>query len=383
MGDFIPYGHQYIDEEDKKAVLAILESDWLTQGPAVQKFEFAMAEYAGARYGVAFSSGTAALHASCFAAGMTRGKEAITSPLTFVASANSILYCGGRPVFADIDCQTGLIDPKEIKKKITTNTRVIIPVDFAGQPCDLDAIVSIARENNLIVIEDSAHALGAEYKGKRIGSISDMTVFSFHPVKHITTGEGGMVLTNREDLYKKLILFRNHGITKDPKLMKKHEGPWYYEMIALGYNYRITDFQSALGLSQLQKLPHFLEKRRKIALEYRHLIREELKDRVYPLFEKSDIRHAYHLFPVRIKFEKAAVSRKDLMESLAQKGIGTQVHYIPVHLHPYYQKKFGIKRGEFPEAEELYEEILSLPIFPFMPQDGPLRVVKHLRELLN
>lgn len=259
----IPYGHQWIDKADINAVVKVLKSDWLTQGPMVEKFEKAVAEYCGAKYGIAFSSGTVALHSAYNAAGLKEGDEAITTPLTFAATANMLVFCGVKPVFADIDENTLNINPEEIKNKITEKTKAIVTVDFAGNACDYDEIFKIAKENNLLVIEDASHALGAEYKGKKIGSFSDMTILSFHPVKHITTGEGGMVLTNNKDFFEKLKSFRNHGIVKKPE-----SGKWYYEIEEPGFNYRITDIQCALGISQLKKLDNFLEKRGNIAKLY-------------------------------------------------------------------------------------------------------------------
>lgn len=248
----IPYGRQTIEEDDIQAVVDVLKSDYLTTGPKIAEFEKAVADYVGAKYAVAISNDTAALHAACHAAGIGEGDEVITTPITFAASSNCVLYCGGTPVFADIDPKTYNIDQEDIKRKITPRTKAIIPVHLAGQPCDMDAIHEIAKEHNLIVIEDAAHALGSEYKGKKIGGLSDMTTFSFHPVKPITTGEGGMIVTNSEELYKKLVLFRSHGITRDTSLMTRNEGPWFYQQLDLGYNYRMTDIQCALGCSQMK-----------------------------------------------------------------------------------------------------------------------------------
>ena len=264
----ISYGKQFIDEEDKKAVIDVLQSDFLTTGPIVTEFERVVADYVGAKYAVAVSSGTAALHAACFAAGIQCEDEVITTPITFAASANCALYFGAKPVFADIKKDTYNIDPEEVRKKITKKTKAIIPVHYTGQPCEMEEIQKIAKEYGLIVIEDAAHALGADYKGKRIGSLSDMTIFSFHPVKHITTGEGGMITTNSEKLYEKLKLFRSHGITREEKLMTKKEGGWYYQQIELGYNYRITDIQCALGISQMKKLNRFIAHRKYLVERY-------------------------------------------------------------------------------------------------------------------
>ena len=265
---FIPYGRQWIEKDDIDAVVDVLKSDYVTTGPAVEQFEKTVAKYVGAKYAVAIANGTAALHAACYAAGIGPGDEVITTPITFAASANCALYCGATPVFADIEEDTYNIDPKEIEKKITEKTKAIVAVHFTGQPCKMDEIHAIAKKHKLIVIEDAAHALGADYKGKRVGSMSDMTTFSFHPVKHITTGEGGMIVTNSKKLYDKLILFRSHGITRDAKKLEKNEGGWYYEQQDLGYNYRITDIQCAIGTSQMKKLDKFVERRRAIAKRY-------------------------------------------------------------------------------------------------------------------
>ncbi|MHB8482286.1 MAG: UDP-4-amino-4,6-dideoxy-N-acetyl-beta-L-altrosamine transaminase [Nitrospiria bacterium] len=383
MLEFIPYGRQSISDEDIAEVVRVLRSEWLTQGPGIEKFEQLVAHYCGAKEAIAVSNGTAALHAACFAAGISPGDEVITSPITFVASANAILYCGGRPIFADIDESTGNIDPNEIEKKISKRTKAIIPVHYAGQPCDLDEIHHIARKHGLIVIEDSAHALGAIYKGKRVGSLSEMTTFSFHPVKHITTGEGGMILTNNEAYYQKLLLFRNHGITRESGLMEKSEGPWYYEMQELGYNYRITDIQCALGISQIKKLDIFIQERKRIAAEYREYFNKELCDFVFPLFEKGDRSHAYHLFPVKIDFKKIGIPRARVMKDLRSQGIGSQVHYIPVHLQPFYKRTQGWNRGDFPKAERFYDQILSLPMYPSMPKEGVRRVTEGIDSILK
>ncbi|MBO5523925.1 MAG: aminotransferase class I/II-fold pyridoxal phosphate-dependent enzyme, partial [Roseburia sp.] len=264
----IPYGRQTIEEDDIQAVIEVLKSDYLTTGPKIAEFEKMVADYVGAKYAVAISNGTAALHAACFAAGIGAGDEVITTPITFAASSNCVLYCGGTPVFADVDPKTYNIDPEDIKRKITARTKAIIAVHLAGQPCDMDAIHAIAEEHNLIVIEDGAHALGSEYKGKKVGALSDMTTFSFHPVKPITTGEGGMIVTDDEQLYEKLVLFRSHGITRDENLMTRNEGPWFYQQLELGYNYRMTDIQCALGCSQMKKIDRFLERRRELVKRY-------------------------------------------------------------------------------------------------------------------
>jgi len=309
----IPYGRQFIDDEDIQEVIKTLKSDFITQGPKIKEFESALCEYTEAKYAVAVSNGTAALHISCLAAGIRHNHEVITSPITFVASANCILYCGGKPVFADVQEDTINIDPEEIERKITRNTKAVIPVHFAGHPCDLEEIYAIAKKNNLIVIEDACHALGAEYKGSKIGSCkySDLTVFSFHPVKSITTGEGGAVLTNNKKLYEKLLMLRNHGITKDPtKFTINHQlstindyGSWYYEMQELGFNYRLTDFQCGLGLSQLKKLDKFIQRRREIVEIYNKEL-SKIDEIILPK-ERPYVKSSWHIYYIRLKnFQK-------------------------------------------------------------------------------
>ena len=376
----IPYGHQWIDEEDIKAVIEVLRSDWITQGPKVTEFEEGFARYVRAKYAVAVSSGTAALHSACFAAGITKGDEVITTPITFVASANCVLYQGGTPVFADINADTLNIDPIEIKKKITKKTKAIIPVDFTGLPADLEAIQKIAKENNLIVIEDASHALGATYKGSKIGSISDMTVFSFHPVKHITTGEGGMVTTNSRGYYERLKLFRTHGITRDTDA--NLSCPWYYEMRGLGYNYRITDFQCALGLSQLKKIDKFIKRRRGIAYEYHDRFRL-IPEITIPIYYTGRSDSAWHLYVIQLNLGRLKVGRMEVFEALRAENIGVNVHYIPVHLQPYYQKRFGYKFGDFPNAEDYYEGAITLPIFPEMSDKDIDGVIEAVKGVIN
>lgn len=373
----IPYGRQSIGKDDIEAAVKVLRSDWITQGPKIREFEEALCGYAGSKYAVAVSSGTAALHVACLAAGIKEGDEVITSPITFAASANCALFCGGRPVFADIREGSVNIDPCEIRKKTGKRTKVIIPVHFAGHPADLEEIRKIAKERGLTVIEDAAHALGAEYKGSKIGSCkySDMTVFSFHPLKSITTGEGGAVLTNSKALYERLLLYRNHGITKDRDKMEKSEGPWYYEMHELGFNYRITDFQSAIGISQLKKLDRFVEERRKIASLYS----EELSglDGIILPLEKPYVRSAWHIYYVRLRDAK---KRGALFHDLQKSNIGLQVHYIPVHLQPYYRKLFGYKEGDYPIAERYYKSAMTLPLFPGLKQNQIKYVVRSLKK---
>ncbi|AET70303.1 UDP-4-keto-6-deoxy-N-acetylglucosamine 4-aminotransferase [Desulfosporosinus orientis DSM 765] len=378
---FLPYGKQWLDEDDIKAVIQVLKSDYLTTGPKILEFEKEFANYVGANYAVAIANGTAALHAACFAAGIKEGDEVITTPITFAASANSVLYCGGQPVFADIDLDTYNISPSEIRKRITSKTKAIIPVHFAGQPCEMDEISRIAKEDNLIVIEDAAHAVGANYKGKRIGSLSDLTTFSFHPVKHITTGEGGMITTNSEQLYEKLLLFRSHGITRNRDLMQEeYQGSWYYEQLELGYNYRITDIQAALGLSQLKKADRFLKRRREIARLYSQAFKEQ-PNLITPL-QQDDCDSSWHLYVVRLKLDNLKCSRRGFFEYLQQENIGVNVHYIPVYKHPYYQKN-GYQAVKCPNSEQYYETCLSLPIFPKMTNQDVEDVIESFKTILK
>lgn len=370
----IPYGRQTIDEDDINAVVDVLKSDYLTTGPKIAEFEQAVVSYTGAKYAVAISNGTSALHAACFAAGIGRGDEVITTPLTFAASANCVLYCGGTPVFADVDPYTYNIDPEDIRKKITDKTKAIIAVHLAGQPCDMDEIHSIAQEHNLIVIEDGAHALGSVYKGKKVGCLSDMTTFSFHPVKPITTGEGGMIMTDNEELYKRLVLFRSHGITRDNSMMTRNEGPWFYQQLDLGYNYRITDIQCALGCSQMRKLDKFLKRRRELVERYNNAFIE--CDNIVTPYQLPDTQSGWHLYIVQVKNH----DRKQVFETLRDKGIGVNVHYIPVYMHPYYQEH-GYKDVHCENAEEIYSHIISLPLYPGLTDDQQDYVIDTLKQL--
>lgn len=372
----IPYGRQCIEEDDIQAVEDVLKSEYLTTGPKVAEFERIVAKYVGAKYAVAVVNGTAALHAACFAAGITSGDEVITSPMTFAASANCILYCGGIPVFADIDPCTYNIDPKEIRKKITPKTKAIIAVHLAGQPCDMDEIYEIAKEHNLTVIEDGAHALGSIYKGKRIGGISDLTVFSFHPVKPITTGEGGMIMTNSEKLYEKLLLFRTHGITREMAILSKNNGPWYYEQKLLGYNYRITDIQCALGISQMSKLDRFLERRYDLAQRYNEAFKD--CDNIITPYQLEDTSSGWHLYIVQI----LNYARKEIFEKLREQGIGVNVHYIPVYKHPYYQEN-GYADVMCKNAEKIYERIISLPLYPLLTNEEQDMVIYNIKKLVG
>lgn len=375
--NLLPYGHQWIDDEDIASVVRVLKTDWITQGPKVDEFERTVAEYCGAKYAVAVSSGTAALHAACSVAGISRGDEAITTPITFAATANSVIYCGGKPVFADIREDTLNIDVEEVQKKLSPRTKAILPVDFAGHPADLDEIRAIAKKRKIVVIEDACHALGAEYKGKRIGSLSDMTILSFHPVKHITTGEGGMVLTNNKGFYERLRVFRHHGITKN----NQDKGPWHYEIHNPGYNFRITDFQCALGISQMKKLDSFVKRRREIAARYNQAF-AGMKELVTPI-EGENVKAAYHIYVIQLRTELLKVGRKELFEALRAEGIGVNVHYMPLHLHPYYQKEFGYKKGDYPNAERYYERAITLPIFPKMSDEDIDSVIQAVHKVIH
>lgn len=370
----IPYGKQTIEQDDIQAVVDVLKSDFLTTGPKIAEFEQTVADYVGAKYAVAISNGTSALHAACFAAGIEPGDEVITTPLTFAASANCVLYCGGTPVFADVDPKTYNIDPEDIQRKITDRTKAIIAVHLAGQPCDMDAIHSIAREHGLIVIEDGAHALGSVYKGKKVGSLSDMTTFSFHPVKPITTGEGGMIVTDNEDFYKKMVLFRSHGITRDDSMMTRNDGPWFYQQFDLGYNYRITDIQCALGCSQMKKLDRFLARRKEIVARYNEAFAD--CDNIITPYQLSDTESGWHLYIVQVK----NCDRRQVFENMREKGIGVNVHYIPVYMHPYYQEH-GYENVHCANAEEIYSHIISLPLYPGLTSEQQDYVIDTLKSL--
>jgi perosamine synthetase len=363
----LPYGRQSISEEDIEAVAEVLRSDWLTTGPAVDRFERTVAEYVGASHAVAVSSGTAALHAITRALQLRDGDEVIVPPITFAATANAVVYEGGVPIFADVNPDTMLIDPAAIESKITPKTRAVIAVDYAGQPCDYDALRALTSKYNLALIADGCHALGAR-DGARVGVLADMTAFSFHPVKHITTGEGGMVTTANPDFAKHMKQFRNHGISTDHRERAEH-GSWFYEMRELGYNYRITDIQCALGISQMRRLDGWLERRRSIAAMYDQLF--SASDDVRPLAVRRGVTHAYHLYVVRVSGDRQAV-----FAALRGEGIGVNVHYVPVYLHPYYQERFGTRPGLCPSGESAYRSILSLPMFPEMTDDDVIRVAE-------
>ncbi len=377
---YLSYGRQSIDDSDIEAVVKVIKGDYLTTGPTVMAFEERVANYVGAKYAVAVSNGTAALHAACYAAGIGEGDEVIVTPMTFAASSNCVLYCKGKPVFVDINPNTYNIDVNKIEEKITAKTKAIIPVDFTGQAADLDKIKEIATKYNLTVIEDAAHALGSEYKNKKIGSISHLTTFSFHPVKPITTAEGGMVVTDDKKLYDKLNMFRTHAINRDESFLSKNEGPWYYEQIDLGYNYRITDMQCALGISQMDKIDDFIKKRREIVKLYNENFKA-LEAYITLPYEESYSNSGWHLYIIKLKLEKLKVNRREIFEALKAENIGVNVHYIPVYLHPYY-RKLGYKKGLCIEAEKLYEKIITLPLFPKMTYKDAMDIITAVKKVI-
>lgn len=374
----IPYSTQDISTTDGKAVLKTLNSGWLTQGPAIERFEVALAKKTGAKYAVAFNSGTAALHAAYFAAGLGADDEVLVPAITFAATANAALYLHARPVFVDVDAH-GLIDPKDAAKKITKHTKIIAPVDYAGRPAPMREIIALAKKHNLIVVEDAAQSLGATYQKKRVGGIAHMTTHSFHPVKSITTAEGGAVTTNDKKFAERMKIFRTHGITKDPALLvRKNEGPWYQEMQTLGYNYRITDMQAALGENQLSRLDSFIAKRRAAARRY-HALLKQVPGVTPPAPERAGETSAWHLYPVRIN---DASKRRKVFEALREAGIGVQVHHIPVYRHIFYEK-LGYKKGLCPNAEAFYESEISIPIFARITPVQQKFVADTLKKILK
>ena len=378
----IYYGKQTIEDDDIKAVVDALKSPFITCGPRVGELEEKLCEYTGARYAVAVSNGTAALHCACIAAGIGPGDEVITTPMTFAASANCILYCGARPVFADINPETYNIDPDSIRKCITSRTKAIIAVDFTGQVVEADEIRKICDEYGVLFIEDAAHSIGTSYNGIKVGNIADITTFSFHPVKTITGGEGGAVLTNDENLYNKISLAHTHGITHDEAMMKDlpHEGMWYYEQISLGYNYRMTDFQAALLISQLGKLERF-KKRRKEIVDYYD---SELKDVdgiiIQKEIEQSDT--CRHLYIIRLDENVLSCTRREFFDEMVSRGVQPQVHYVPVYWFPYYQE-LGYKMGLCPNAEEVYKGIMSIPLYPSLTNEETAYVVDVIKTIVE
>ncbi len=388
MHEYIPYGKHDINQDDIDAVVEVLQSNWITQGPCIEKFEKTIANYCGAKYAVAVSSGTAALHIACLATDLKKGDIFWTSPNTFVASANCGLYCGASVDFVDIDPKTYNLSIKELEtkldfaKKNSCLPKVIIPVHFAGQSYEMEKIAELSKHYDFKIIEDAAHALGGSYKDKPIGSceFSDMCTFSFHPVKNITTGEGGMILTNKKDLYENLIRLRTHGITRDETLMKnKSHGPWYYEQLELGFNYRMTDIQAALGISQMKRLDEFVSQRRLLAERYNKLLKE--LPIVLP-WQHSDTKSSWHLYVIRLKLDQIKKTHRQVFEELRNMGLGVNLHYIPVHIQPYYQQ-LGFKSGDFLNAESYYQQALTLPLYQSLTEYEQDRVIKTLKEILT
>ena len=375
----IYYGHQYIDEADVKAVTEVLTSDYLTCGPMIPRLEKKLCDITGAKYCVVCSNGTAALHIACLAAGVSEGDEVITTPITFAASANCALYCGAKPVFADINPETYNIDPAKVKELVNKKTKAVVAVDYTGQSVELDELLEICHSNNAILIEDGAHVIGTKYKGRPNGSIADMTTFSFHPVKTVTAGEGGAVMTNSEELYEKLLLYRSHGITRDTKLMTgEPDGPWYYQMLDLGYNYRMTDIQAALLISQLDKLPMFSKRRKEIVQKYNEAFSSLPQIFVQKEIPESDTTR--HLYILRIVPDRISIDRARFFEALKAEGVVCNVHYIPTYYFPYYEK-LGYKKGLCPNAEKLYDEMLSLPLYYGMSDDDVDSVISAVTKI--
>ena len=376
------YGRQWIEDDDIQAVVDTLKSNYITCGPKVSEFERELADYTGAKYAVVVSNGTAALHCACIAAGIGPGDEVITTPITFAASANCAFYCGARPVFADINPETYNIDPRSIREKITEKTKAVVAVDFTGQAVEYDEIRKICEEHKLIFIEDAAHSLGTVYNGRKVGSLADMSTFSFHPVKTITGGEGGAITTNNEELYKKLVLAHAHGITHDENMMEgaPHEGIWYYEQISLGFNYRITDFQGALLISQLKKLDSFVARRKEIVKKYN----DEFKDLEGIILQKeipqSDT--CRHLYIIRLDLDKLTCTRRQFFDAMSAENVQCQIHYVPVYWFPFYQH-LGYEKGLCPKAEEIYKGIMSIPLYPKMTDQDVDDVIHAVKKVVE
>lgn len=377
----IYYGRQWIDDDDVRAVASVLKSDFITCGPKVEEMERSLEAYTGAKYAVAVCNGTAALHCACIAAGIGPGDEVITTPLTFAASANCALYCGATPVFADIDPETYNIDPDSIRAHITPKTKAIIAVDFTGQAVKHKEIRDICEEFHLVFIEDAAHAIATKYDGKQVGSLADMTCFSFHPVKTITGGEGGAVTTNNEEYYKKLVLAHTHGITHDEAMMEgaPHEGPWYYEQINLGYNYRITDFQAALIVSQMSKLEMFAKRRKEIVKKYNEAFSNIPELIVQKEIPESDT--CRHLYIIRLALDKLTCTRREFFDAMSAENVQCQVHYVPVYWFPYY-RHLGYQKGLCPKAEAVYQEIMSIPLYPKMTDQDVEDVIHAVKKVI-
>lgn len=376
--DFIPYGMHYIDEDDISEVANVLRNNWITTGPKIKEFEDALCGYIGCRYCAAVNSGTSALDIAVQSLDLPSGCEIITTPFTFVATSNAIIYNGHRPVFADICSDTFNIDPEDIRKKITKNTKAIIYVDYAGQPCDIKAIKEIADEFNLYLIEDACHAIGAEYEQKKVGNFADLTIFSFHPVKHITTGEGGAVTTNKNELIEKLLLLRSHGIDKNALGRYGPDASWAYDMKYLGRNYRMTDFQAALGKSQLKKLDGFIERRNELAEMYNGLLKEV--DFVRLPMIRGNVKSAWHIYTILLD---ESIHRDDFFNFMRAENIGVNVHYIPVYRHSYYIHNFNIDKKNFPVTEDTFRRIITLPLFPSMSEQQVEYVVASILKTIR
>ena len=375
------YGHQYIDDADIQAVVNVLKSDYLTCGPKITELEEKLCKLTGAKYAVVCSNGTAALHMACMAAGVEPGDEVITTPITFAASANCALYCGAKPVFADINDKTYNIDPEKVKAATTDKTKAVVAVDFTGQSVELDKLMAHCKENNIVLIEDGAHVIGTKYKGQPNGSIADMTTFSFHPVKTVTGGEGGAVMTNNEEYYQKLLLARSHGITRDTALMEEEpHGGWYYEQVSLGYNYRMTDIQAGLLISQLDKLPMFSDRRKEIVAKYDEAFLQIPEIQVQEEIPESDTTR--HLYILRIKPEMLTINRREFFDALAAENIMCNVHYIPTYYFPHY-RRLGYEKGICPNAEKLYDEMMSLPLYYGMTDKDVEDVIKAVKKIVD
>ena len=373
--DFIPYGKQWIDDDDINEVVKVLRSDWITTGPNIKEFEDALCAYVGCKYCVAVNSGTSALDIAVQSLDLPEGNEVITTPFTFVATSNAIIYNGLKPVFADICSDTFNIDPEDIRRKITKDTKAIICVDYAGQPCDIKAIREIANEFDLHLIEDACHAIGSEYEAKKVGNFADLTIFSFHPVKHITTGEGGAVVTDDKGLYERLSLLRSHGIDKDAQDRYGPDASWAYDMKYLGRNYRITDFQAALGISQLKKLDIFIDKRNELASRYNELLGDV--DAVTLPVTRGNVRHAWHLYTILLD---ESINRDEFFKYMRSANIGVNLHYIPVYRHSYYVENYGIDPEEFPVTEDVFKRIITLPLFPRMSEHELMYVCDKIEK---
>jgi len=378
--ELLPYGQQWISDDDIESVVAVLRSDWLTTGPNIAEFERAFGELTAAREAVAVSNGTAALHAAMFALNIKPGDEVIVPALTFAASANCVVYQGGTPVFADVDSDTLLLDPASVVQKITPRTRAMVTVDYAGQPCEYDVLRGVAEDHGVKIVADACHAVGGRYNGRPVGSLGDLNTFSFHPVKHFTTGEGGMITTDDPALAGRMRVFRNHGITSDHR-QRAEQGGFFYEMVTLGYNYRLTDFQCVLGLSQLRRLNEFVQRRQEIAAQYDAAFAQ--MSEIQPLTVRENVSHAYHLYVVRFGLEQLRADRQMIFAALRAEGIGVNVHYIPVHLHPFYRERFNTGPGLCPVTEAAYERLITLPLFPQMTSHDVDDVITAVAKVID